>query len=263
MKTDLNKLLPEVIRICTDTGAYIAKERQAFSTSSVEYKSLNDLVSYVDRTSEEKLCTALDRLCPGLGFETEEQQLVRSGISRWIIDPLDGTTNFIHNLPSYAISVALMIEGEIQLGVVYEITQQNVYSAVKHCNSCKNGKPIQVSSNTLFQNSLIATGFPISDFETKNNYLHFLGTLMNQTRGVRRLGAAAVDLCYTAEGKFDLFFEPQLKSWDVAAGALIVEGAGGAVYDFKKTKNWLYGAEIIAGNPLLINEFMQRMNRPA
>ena len=259
MTSELQHLLPSVIKIVKQVGHFIKSESQHFLTGSVEYKTSNDLVSYVDRCSETMLCEALDRLHPGLGFETEEQQVIRQGATRWIIDPLDGTTNFIHQIPLYAISVALAQDNEILLGVVYEINNQDLYSAIKGQGACKNDTPIHVSPTAHFNQSLIATGFPISDFPNKSKYLNCLGPLMTQTRGIRRMGAAAVDLCFTAEGKFDLFFEPQLKPWDVAAGALILESAGGLVSDFSGGTDWLYGKSLIGRNPHMHKAFLNFM----
>lgn len=256
MTTELHQLLPRVIEICKEVGDFIEREMQNFSKGSVEYKTANDLVSYVDRRSEILLCEALDKLYPGLGFETEEQQLIRKGTTRWIIDPLDGTTNFIHQIPLFAISVALVHEHEVVLGVVYEINHHHMYSAIKGQGAFKNQVPIKVSNTEHFSKSLMATGFPISDFPNKTRFINYLGPLMTQTRGLRRMGAAAVDLCYTAEGKFDLFFEPELKPWDVAAGSLILESAGGIVSDFSGRNNWLYGKELIAGTPLIHEAFL-------
>lgn len=248
---DLLHITNQIINLTKEVGEFIRTERKTFSYSKVEIKGLNDLVSYVDKTSEQKLVEKLSIIFPEAGFIVEEN--TKSGIKdyNWIVDPLDGTTNFIHGIPCYAISIALEYKGEIIVGVVYEVAQNECFYAYKNGGAFLNGEKISVSERSKLSDSLIATGFPIYNFLRLDNYIKTLIYLMKNTHGVRRIGAAAADLCYLACGRVDAFFEYNLNAWDVAAGAIIVKEAGGTVSDFKQSNNWLFGKEIIATNTLL------------
>ncbi|MBA2613462.1 MAG: inositol monophosphatase [Bacteroidetes bacterium] len=251
----LNSILPSVILIAKTAGAFIQNEREDFSLDKVEVKGLNDLVSYVDKTSEAIIVKELQHILPEAGFIVEENTLSEKKEYNWIVDPLDGTTNFVHGIPCYAVSIALEHNNEIILGVVYEISRSECFYAIKNGGAFLNEKPIKVSKNKALKDCLIATGFPIYNFERIAPYLKTLEYFMRSTHGVRRIGAAAADLCYLACGRVDAFFEYNLNSWDVAAGALIVTEAGGKVSDFKKANNWLYGKELIAANRNVFEDF--------
>lgn len=255
MNLDLQKVVQQVISISEEIGAFIRKEQSLFSYQQAEIKGLNDLVSYVDKTSEKMLVEKLAGLFPEAGFIVEEN--TRSDIKdyNWIVDPLDGTTNFIHGIPCFAISIALEHHGEIILGVVYEIARKECFWAYQQGGAYLNGEKISVSGRKTLSESLIATGFPIYNFSKLNHYITTLTYLMQHTHGIRRIGAASVDLCYLACGRVDAFFEYNLNAWDVAAGALIVLEAGGTVCDFKRQNNWLFGREMVATNRHLQPEF--------
>ncbi len=245
---NLHKITEEVVDCAKTVGEFIRTERKTFSYSKVEIKGLNDLVSYVDKTSEKLLVEKLANIISEAGFIVEENTKSEIKDYNWIVDPLDGTTNFIHGIPCYAISIALEFKGEIIIGVVYEIAQNECFWAYKGGGAFLNGNKIFVSDRTILSDSLIATGFPIYNFSRLDDYINTLIYLMKNTHGVRRIGAAAVDLCYLACGRVDTFFEYNLNSWDVAAGALIVKEAGGTVCDFKLQQNWLFEKEIVATN---------------
>ncbi|MFN8117151.1 MAG: inositol monophosphatase family protein [Bacteroidia bacterium] len=250
---NLSEITNKVTILAKEVGEFIRTERQTFSYSKVEIKGLNDLVSYVDKTSEQKLVEKLALIFPEAGFIVEENTKSGTKDYNWIVDPLDGTTNFIHGIPCYAISIALEHKGEIILGVVYEVAQNECFYAYKDGGAFLNGNKISVSERKILSDSLIATGFPIYNFSRLESYINTLTYFMKNTHGLRRIGAAAADLCYLACGRVDAFFEYNLNSWDVAAGALIVKEAGGTVSDFKKSNNWLFGKEIIATNSHLQN----------
>ena len=258
---DLQKITEKVEDCTKKVGEFIRTERKSFSYGAVEIKGLNDLVSYVDKTSEEMIVNELSLIFPEAGFIVEENTKNEKKEFNWIVDPLDGTTNFVHGIPCYAISIALEHKGEIILGVVYEITQNECFRAYKNGGAYLNNQPINVSDRKFLQESLIATGFPIYNFSRIDNYIHTLTFLMKNTHGVRRIGAAAADLCYLACGRVDAFFEYNLNAWDVAAGALIVKEAGGTICDFKLEQNWLFGKEIIATNTRLKQEFETLINK--
>jgi len=255
----LQTLLAKVITTAKDTGNWIRAERENFSVDQVEIKGLNDLVSYVDKGAEQKIVNDLVNHFPNAGFIVEENTQSGKKDYNWIVDPLDGTTNFVHGVPCYAISIALEFKGEIILGVVYEITRDECFYATKEGGSYLNSKSIYVSKSAALKDSLIATGFPIYNFSRLEPYIKSLELLMHKTHGVRRIGAAAADLCYLACGRFDAFFEYNLNPWDVAAGALIVKEAGGNICDFEGGKNWLFGKEIIATNGLIEKEFRETL----
>jgi len=248
-------ILTQVILTAKTAGAFIRQERENFSYSKVEIKGLNDLVSYVDKTAEELIVKKLSNIFDKAGFIVEENTRSEKKEYNWIVDPLDGTTNFVHGIPCYAVSIALEYKGEIILGVVYEVSRDECFYAEKGKGAFLDGKPIAVSSRKTVSESLIATGFPIYNFERIDNYLAALKHFMQHTHGLRRIGAAAADLCYLACGRVDAFFEYNLKPWDVAAGALIVTEAGGSVCDFSGANNWLFGKEISCTNGFLEKEF--------
>ncbi|MDO9552754.1 inositol monophosphatase family protein [Rhodonellum sp.] len=246
---DLSEILDKTKKVAIEAGAFIRKERQFFDLKRLEYKGLNDLVSYVDKEAEKMIVENLSKILPEAGFITEEGTDSTVGLDyTWIIDPLDGTTNFIHGFPLFCVSIGLQKGDEIVLGVVYEINFHECFYALKGQGAFCNDTPIKVSSAPDLASSLIATGFPYSAFDQIDWYLGVLKSLMKQTHGLRRLGSAAIDLCYVACGRADGYFEYNLNSYDVAAGALIVQEAGGTVTDFSKGKNYIYGREIIASN---------------
>jgi myo-inositol-1(or 4)-monophosphatase len=258
MNLNLQTLCQDVCSVSKQAGEFIRTERSKFSTGKVEVKGKNDFVSYVDKGSEKLIVEALSKLLPGSGFIAEEGTSAEKGeVYNWIIDPLDGTTNFIHGLPCYAVSIALMRNKELILGVIYEVNLDECFYAYEGGKAYLNGKEISVSQAPTLADSLIATGFPIYNFSRLDAYLKTLEHMMRNTHGVRRIGAAAADLCYLACGRVDGFFEYNLNAWDVAAAALIGKEAGGRVCDFSGGDNWLYGKEIIADNSLIHSEFFE------
>lgn len=253
--TQLSAILPSVIDTAKKAGAFIRKEREFFSVDKIEIKGLNDLVSYVDKTSEQLIVNELKSVLPNAGFIVEENTLTEKKEYNWIVDPLDGTTNFIHGIACYAVSIALEHKGEVILGVVYEVNQDECFYAINGGGAFLNNKKIAVSTNKTLQTCLIATGFPIYNFSRIEPYLKALEYFMRNTHGVRRIGAAAADLCFLACGRVDAFFEYNLSPWDVAAGALIVKEAGGKISDFNNGNNWLFNKEFIGSNSHIFENF--------
>ena len=246
---NLEEITSQVADLARQTGEFVRKAASEFNRESIEYKGLNDMVSYVDKETEERLVDGLRKIFPEAGFIAEEGtgQKTDNQEFTWIIDPVDGTTNYMHGLPVFAISIALMQKDEIVSGVVYEINRDECFTAWLGGGAYLNNKLIKVSSAKYLKDSLIATGFPYYDFDKMENYLNILKELMQKSHGLRRLGAASVDLVYTACGRFEGFFEYNLKPWDVAAGTLIVQEAGGKVTDFKRGNDFIFGRELIAG----------------
>ena len=259
---DLSILTNGVITLTKSVGDFIRREAILFDPSKIEYKGLNDMVSYVDKTAEIQLVSGLSKLLPAAGFITEEGTAESSDQAyTWIIDPLDGTTNFIHGIPTFAVSIALYFNHEPLIGVVYEVNRDECFYAWKEGGSYLNGKSISVSARQNISSSLLATGFPYYDFEKQQPYLRVFNDLMQKCHGLRRIGSAAVDLAYVAAGRFDGYFEYNLKSWDVAAGALIVQEAGGTVMDFAGGKDFIDKKELIASNNLIAGELLAAIKK--
>jgi myo-inositol-1(or 4)-monophosphatase len=255
---DLVNLCVEVKSLVIETGGFIENEQKRFSSEDIQSKGVHNYVTYVDTTSEEKLVTGLKILLPEAGFIAEEGTTSLKGERfNWIIDPLDGTTNFIHGLPPYAISIALIDAEEIVLGVVYEITSGECFYAWKGSPAFLNGREIRVSTTDKVSKSLIATGFPYTNFERIEPFMQSMRYFMKYSHGVRRLGSAATDMAYVACGRFEAFYEYGLNPWDVAAAVLIIRQAGGRVCDFSGGGNWLFGKEIIAANYAIYDEFRE------
>ncbi|MBI2968008.1 MAG: inositol monophosphatase [Bacteroidetes bacterium] len=237
-------------------GKFIRNNTGKISSGDVKTKGVHDYVTYVDRTTEQLLVRELKPIMPGSGFLTEEKT-VKTGQREftWIIDPLDGTTNFIHGVPCFSVSVALMKGGSLLAGVVYEINLDECFYAWKGGGAYLNGRRIHVSGTKKITDSLLATGFPFYDYSRLDGYMELFRYFMKNTHGLRRLGSAAVDLAWVACGRMDGFYEYGLKAWDVAAGAFLVKEAGGEVCDFKGKENYLNGGEIIASNREINKEF--------
>jgi len=246
--------------IARSVGKFMAEERKSFDSSMIESKGLHDLVSYVDKESEKRIVEQLSKLLPESGFIAEEGTSSKHGERfNWVIDPLDGTTNYIQGVPIYAVSIGLLDGDELVVGVVYEVGLDECFYAWKEGGAYLNGEPIRVSERDDIHDALLATGFPYSNFDQLDEYLALLKWTMTNARGVRRLGSAATDLAYVACGRFDSFWEYDLKPWDVAAGALIVKEAGGVVTDFNGGSNYLFGGEIIASNALLGDLMLEKV----
>lgn len=259
MKLDI--ITKQVVNLTKAVGLFIKQEATKFSEKDVEIKGKHNFVTYVDKTAEKMIVEELRKLLPEAGFIAEEEQELEKGERfNWIVDPLDGTTNFIHSVPLYSISIALMDKNEIISGVVYEINLGEAFYAWKGSPAYLNGKEIKVSDTKDIDSSLIATGFPYYDYSFLDEYMELFKDLMRNSRGVRRLGSAAVDLAYVASGRFEVFYEYGLNPWDVAAGVLIVKQAGGKVSDFDGGDNFIFGKEIIASNGSVHSGFLNKLD---
>ena len=257
---EFKKLVNKVVDLSREVGNYILNERKSFDPAKTEEKSFNNLVSYVDKTAEQKFIKGLQYLLPEAGFIAEESEDVyRKETYNWVIDPLDGTTNFIFDLPFYCTSVALMENDKVVLGVIFDPVHNECFYAAIGEGAFLNGISIKVSETKKLIRSLVATGFPYDDFNRVQEYILFLGTLTQKTKGIRRLGSAALDLAYVACGRFDTFYEYGLNPWDVAAGSLIVQEAGGHVSDFKNGNDFIFGEEILTGNYNIHREMLEEI----
>lgn len=257
---DYKLLCERTCEIAGKAAAFMANELLNFDNSKIEKKGLHDLVSYVDKESEKMIIAELEKLIPKAGYIAEEGTLNKRGEKyNWVIDPLDGTTNYIQGIPVYAVSIALLADDELVLGVVYEVGRNECFYAWKDGGAWLNGNRIQVSTKDNIHDSVLATGFPYSDFNRIDEYIEILKWSMTHARGVRRLGSAATDLAYVACGRFDAFWEYDLKPWDVAAGAIIVKEAGGIVTDYKGGNDFIFNKEIVATNDHLNDEILTKI----
>ena len=251
MNLDLEEICLRVAELSRNTGAFIRNESENFDRSKIEHKGPSDLVSYVDKETEKKLVAGLGSILPDAGFITEESTVEQEDKEyKWVIDPLDGTTNFLHGMPVYSISIALLHGNTLLIGVVYEVNRDECFYAWKGGKSWLNGRQISVSPIESLRESLIASGFPYSQKDKSGNHFTILRELQDKTHGIRRLGSAAVDLSYVACGRFEAYYEFNLHIWDVAAGILIVQEAGGNLCDFDGGNDFLYGKEILAAGPV-------------
>lgn len=255
-------LCSKVIAVTRLTGNFIRKEAMSFDAKSIEYKGLNDLVSYVDKNAEKQIVKNLTKILPEAGFITEEEtENIKGQTYTWIIDPLDGTTNFIHGIPTYSISIALYENDQPVIGVVYEINRGEMFSAYKGGGAFLNNKPISVSQNNNLSKCLLATGFPYYQFDKQPQYIQLFTEMMQKCHGLRRIGSAAVDLAYVACGRFDAYFEYNLNSYDVAAGAFIVQQAGGTILNFSGGTEIFETREVLATNGQVTEEILNTIKK--
>jgi len=242
--------------IVKETAGYIESEHLNRDKLALEAKGRQNFVTHVDKNAEKKLVEGLSELLPEAGFIAEEGTSDKKGeVYNWIIDPVDGTTNFIHGLFPFAISVALQEGNEIVVGIIYEVGNKECFYAWKDSKAYLNGEEIHVSEAPTVSDSLIATGFPYTNFKYLDGFMGSVSYFMENSHGLRRLGSAATDIAYLACGRFDGFYEYGLKPWDVAAGELIVRRAGGKVSDFDGGNNFLFGEEFVASNRAVFDEF--------
>ncbi len=251
---DLSNLCQSVIELAKNTGKYILEESS--KTKRIEAKGNNDFVTHIDKGSEERLVKGLSEFLPEAGFVAEEGTSTKVGEEyNWIVDPIDGTTNFIHGLFPYAISIGLEYKKEIILGVVYELGRDECFYSWKGAPAYLNGQEISVSTAPTVKDSLIATGFPYTNFSLLEGFNKTMDYFMRNSHGLRRLGSAATDLVYVACGRFEGFYEYGLKPYDVAAGSFIVQQAGGYNCDIQGGDNYIYGSGIISGSASIYEEF--------
>ena len=262
MSQTLHPMLNIAIKAARAAGAIINRASLDVERLTVTAKSHNDFVTEVDQAAEDAIIATIREAYPGHGILAEESgrsQGAKNSEYVWIIDPLDGTTNFIHGLPVYAVSIALAFRGQLQQAVVYDPTRNDLFYASKGKGAFLNDRRLRVSRRTRMLESLIGTGFPFRKGDNFQRYLKMFEDVMVQCAGVRRPGAASLDLCYVAAGYYDGFFETGLSPWDVAAGALIITEAGGLVGNFTGEPDFLYQREIVAGNPRIYGQLVKTL----
>lgn len=259
---NLKEICSGMEAVAREAASFISNEALNFDIKRTEVKGLNNFVSYVDKGSEKIIVNRLRDILPEAGFLTEEDTPDVEGKKyTWVIDPLDGTTNFLHGLPPYAVSIGLRENDEEIAGVVYEINGDEMFMAWKGGGAWLNGRRIHVSEAARLSDSLIATGFPYTNFSRLSDYMECFAYFCKHTHGIRRLGSAATDIAYVACGRFEAFYEYSLHPWDVAAAIIILREAGGVVTDFSGNGKKLNGDEIVASNNLINAEILGIVNK--
>ncbi len=254
-------MLSIAVKAAREAGRIINRASQDVGSIAIQTKTYNDFVSDVDRSAEQAIIDILKDAYPDHGFWGEESGHDNHEADNiWIIDPLDGTTNFLHGFPQYCISIALQQKGVLTQAVIYDPVRNDLFTATKGRGAFLNDKRIRVTNRSKLQDSLIATGFPYRDFTHLDTYLGMFKDMIKKTTGIRRPGSAALDLAYVAVGWVDGFFEINLSAWDIAAGGLIVQEAGGIVGDFEGNESWLETGNIVAANPKVFAQMLQVLN---
>ncbi|MDQ5896591.1 MAG: monophosphatase [Pseudomonadota bacterium] len=256
----LHPMLNIAIKAARAAGAIINRASLDVERLTVTSKGPNDFVTEVDQAAEQAIIDTIRQAYPGHGFLAEESgrsQGAQHSDFVWIIDPLDGTTNFIHGFPQYAVSIALAFKGKVEQAVVYDPSRNDLFYATKGRGAYLNDKRLRVSKRLRLADALIGTGFPFRKGDNFKRYLKIMEELMPACAGLRRPGAAALDLCYVAAGWYDGFFETGLNPWDIAAGSLIVTEAGGLIGNFTGEADYLYQREVIAATPKVYGQLVQ------
>jgi myo-inositol-1(or 4)-monophosphatase len=256
---NLHPMINVAIKAARAAGAIINRAALDVEAVRISQKQVNDFVTEVDHAAEQAIIETLLTAYPGHGILAEEsgsEHGAKDSDYVWIIDPLDGTTNFIHGLPVYCVSIALTVKGKVEQAVIYDPSRNDLFTATKGRGAYMNDRRIRVSKRTRMQECLISTGFPFRPGDDFNAYLRMMGEVMQRTAGLRRPGAAALDLAYVAAGFTDAFFETGLQPWDMAAGSLLVTEAGGLVGNFTGESDFLHQKECLAGSPKIYGQLV-------
>jgi myo-inositol-1(or 4)-monophosphatase len=259
MSPNLHPMLNVAVKAARAAGAIINRAALDVEAVRVSQKQVNDFVTEVDHAAEETIIETLLTAYPNHGIWAEEsgkQHGTQGSDFVWIIDPLDGTTNFIHGFPVYCISIALAVKGKIEQACIYDPSRNDLFTATKGRGAYMNERRMRVSKRIDLRQCLISTGFPFRPGDNFNNYLRMMAEVMQRTAGLRRPGAAALDLAYVAAGFTDGFFETGLSPWDVAAGSLLVTEAGGLIGNFSGDSDFLEQKECVAGNPKIYGQLV-------
>ena len=252
------------IKAARAAGSIINRAALDVEAVRVSQKQVNDFVTEVDQAAEAVIIETLLTAYPGHGILAEEsgqEHGAKDSEFVWIIDPLDGTTNFIHGLPIYCVSIALAVKGKIEQAVIYDPTRNDLFTATKGRGAYQNDRRLRVSKRLRMQDCLISTGFPFRPGDNFQNYLAMMAEVMPRCAGLRRPGSAALDLAYVAAGYTDGFFEAGLSPWDAAAGSLLVTEAGGLVGNFTGDANFLDQKECLAGNPKIYGQMVALLGK--
>lgn len=257
--SDLDREAQRVIR---HAGAFARREFEVFDATAVRYKAQNDPFTYVDVQTEMLLKEGLLELIPGAGFTTEEMDSEQSTNGwEWIIDPIDGTSNFTHGIPHFCLSVGLAYQRRMVAGFIFDPVQEKMYHTRLGTGAWEEDRPLRCSPRQELPLALVATGFPYSDMGWRKDWVELMVHILDAAHGIRRFGSAALDLVAVAAGRIDVFVEYNLKPWDVAAGALLVQEAGGIVSDFQGGNAYIYGRQLLATNGHLHPSMLSLMTK--
>jgi len=256
----MHPMLNIAIRAARTAGDLIVREMDRVSDVSVDVKGKNDFVTEVDRQAEFAIINTIKHSYPEHAFLGEESGKSGDSDFLWIIDPLDGTTNFLHGFPHFAVSIALQHKGRLDQAVIYDPLKQELFTASKGKGAQLNNKKIRVSTHKILDGALLGTGFPFRDEHQMNSFISSFQALFPMVAGIRRAGAASLDLAYVACGRLDGFWEYDLKPWDIAAGALIVQEAGGINSEISGGVNFMESGSIISANPKIIKAILQKIS---
>ncbi len=259
--TIMHPMINTAVKAARRAAAIINRASFEVEQLRVTAKNHNDFVTEVDQAAEQAIIDVLQQAYPDHAILAEESgpsaNLSAENEYLWIIDPLDGTTNFIHGFPQYAVSIALQYRGQITQAVVFDPTRNELFTASKGGGAFLNEKRLRVAKRDKLADALIGTGFPYTDLSALDEYMKMFHLMTQKSAGLRRPGAAALDLAYVAAGRLDGFFEKNLKPWDIAAGALLITEAGGIVADFSGESDYLYHGDVIAGSPKIFGQMLK------
>lgn len=255
----MHPMLNIAVRAARSAGNIIIRHIDRLEHLAVHSKDRNDFVSEVDRQAEQEIIHTLRKAYPGHGFLAEESGAQGETEFQWIIDPLDGTTNFLHGFPHFAVSIALRHRGRLEQAVIYDPVQQELFTATRGSGALLNDRRIRVSNRTRLEGALIGTGFPLREPQHLDTYLAMFRALFPLTAGIRRAGSAALDLAYVACGRLDGFWEIGLSEWDMAAGVLLVQEAGGLSGDFLGGHDYLRNGNLVSANPKLLPHILKTL----
>jgi len=255
----MHPMLNTAVKAARRAGSVINRASNNLDVIKVERKQQNDFVSDVDRAAEQAIVETLLDAYPTHSILAEEGGSRGDSEFQWIIDPLDGTTNFLHGFPQYAVSIALRQNGTITQGVIYDPVNNDLFTASRGVGAFLNDRRIRVTKRVNLQDALVGTGLPFRDFQHVDAYMAMLKDLLPRCAGIRRPGAASLDLAYVACGRFDGFFELGLSPWDIAAGVLLVQEAGGLVSDVAGNENYLDSGNVVAGSPKIFAQILQAL----
>ena len=250
-------MLTTAVKAARRAGSIINRAARDIDALSITRKRHNDFVTEVDKSAEQAIIEVLKRSYPDHAILAEESGSQGASEYTWIIDPLDGTTNFIHGFPQYAVSIALRHKSLLTQAVVYDPAKNELFTASRGHGAFLNDRRIRVSKRVHMRDALIGTGFPFRDFTGLDEYISMFREVTSKTAGVRRAGAAALDLAYVAAGRLDGFWETGLSPWDMAAGALLIQEAGGLVADLEGESDYLESGRIVAGSPKIFAQLLQ------
>ena len=264
MTPNLHPMINVAVKAARAAGSIINRAALDIESVRISQKKANDFVAEVDHAAEQAIIETLTTAYPGHGIWAEEsgrEHGAQDSEFVWIIDPLDGTTNFIHGLPVYCVSIALAVKGKVEQAVIYDPTRNDLFTATKGRGAFLNDRRLRVSKRTELKTALVSTGFPFRPGDNFNQYLQMMGDVMQRTAGLRRPGSAALDLAYVAAGYTEGFFEKGLQPWDVAAGSLLVTEAGGLVGNFTGEADYLEQEECLAGNPKVYGQLVSILGK--